>query len=74
VSERPDPVAALLAVDAACDIVFIAPARPGDELTADAVRRAGYGRSGLYDITVRRPPDGALIPELRGQARSPRTP
>jgi acyl-CoA thioesterase len=54
--------------------VFIAPARPGDELTADAVRPAGYGRSGLYDVTVWRPADGALIAELRGQTRSPRSP
>jgi acyl-CoA thioesterase len=39
-----------------------------------AVRRAGYGRSGLYDVTVWRPADGALIAELRGQTRSPRSP
>ena len=36
------------------DIVFVEPVRLGDVLVADAFERARYGRSGLYDVTVRR--------------------
>ena len=55
---------------AGCDIVFAAAAREGDELTAEAVERARFGRSGIYDVTLRRA-DGELIAEMRG--RSPTT-
>jgi acyl-CoA thioesterase len=41
-------------VAAGADISFIAPAREGDVLTATAAERASYGRSGIYDVTVRR--------------------
>jgi acyl-CoA thioesterase len=34
-------------------ITFLAPAREGDRLTAEAQARAGEGRSGVYDVTVR---------------------
>ncbi|MEW6695486.1 Acyl-coenzyme A thioesterase PaaI [Tepidimonas thermarum] len=40
-------------VAAACTIDFLAPAREGDVLEAEAVERALAGRSGVYDITVR---------------------
>src|SRR3984893_16372093 len=36
-------------VAAGADIVFIAPGRRGDVLTADAPMRARYGRSRVYD-------------------------
>ena len=39
-------------VAAGFDITFVAPARLGDELVADAVERSRFGRSGLYDVTV----------------------
>ena len=56
-------------VAAGCDIVFAASANEGDELTAEALERARFGRNGIYDVTVRRP-DGMLIAELRGRSRT----
>jgi acyl-CoA thioesterase len=53
-------------VGASADIVFIAPARAGDILVAEAVVRTRFGRSGLYDVTVRR--DGDVIAEFRGRS------
>jgi len=50
-----------------CDIVFVAPARRGELLVAEARERATYGRNGLYDVTVRRGDD--LIAEFRGRSR-----
>jgi acyl-CoA thioesterase len=40
------------AVAASCNIVFPAPARIGDKLTAVAEEKHRKGRSGVYDITV----------------------
>lgn len=57
-------------VAAAAEVVFVAPARLGDELIAEAVERTRYGRSGIYDVTVRRVEDGAVIAEFRGHSRS----
>jgi acyl-CoA thioesterase len=51
----------------ACDIVFIAPAQRGDLLVAEARERTSYGRSGIYDVTVRRGDD--VIAEFRGRSR-----
>ena len=56
------------AVAAACDVVFVAPARTGDLLVAEAHARTRYGRSGVYDVSVRRE-DGAVIAEFRGHSR-----
>jgi acyl-CoA thioesterase len=53
-------------VAASAEIVFIAPARAGDVLEAEAVLRTRFGRSGLYDVTVRR--DGEVIAEFRGRS------
>ncbi len=53
-------------VAASADIVFVAPARAGDVLIAEAVVRTRFGRSGLYDVTVRR--DGEVIAEFRGRS------
>jgi acyl-CoA thioesterase len=47
---------------------FVSPARAGDVLVAEAAERTRYGRSGIYDITVRRP-DGAVVAEFRGRSR-----
>ncbi|MGH3341711.1 MAG: hydroxyphenylacetyl-CoA thioesterase PaaI [Carbonactinosporaceae bacterium] len=66
-------------VAAACDVVFVAPARLGDELVAEAVERLRYGRSGVYDVTVRRDGSragtadgggGEVVAEFRGTARA----
>jgi acyl-CoA thioesterase len=51
----------------ACDIVFVAPARIGDLLVAEAVERTSFGRNGIYDVTVRS--GDALIAEFRGRSR-----
>jgi acyl-CoA thioesterase len=51
----------------ACDIVFIAPARCGDLLVAEARERTAFGRNGIYDVTVRRGDE--VIAEFRGRSR-----
>lgn len=56
-------------VAAACDIVFTRPARLGDRLLARCVERELFGRSGIYDATVTRAADGAVIAEFRGRSR-----
>jgi acyl-CoA thioesterase len=56
-----------VAVAAAAQVTFVAPAREGDELSARAVERARFGRSGVYDVTVSRGPD--VIAEFRGTSR-----
>jgi len=40
-------------VASACAIDFLAPAREGDVLEAEAVERSRSGRTGVYDITVK---------------------
>lgn len=54
---------------AACDIVYVAPARLGDELIADAVERVRYGKSAVCDVTVRRA-SGETVAEFRGRSRA----
>jgi acyl-CoA thioesterase len=56
-------------VAAACDVVFLGPARLGDELIAEATERHRFGRSGIYDVTVRRS-DTTAIAEFRGHSRT----
>ena len=56
-------------VAAGCDISFVAATRAGDELTAVAEERHRAGRSGLYDVSVRRA-DGTVVAELRGRSRT----
>jgi acyl-CoA thioesterase len=51
----------------ACDIVFVRPARLGEELVATAVERGRYGRSGIYDVTVTCGDD--VVAEFRGRSR-----
>jgi acyl-CoA thioesterase len=61
-------------VAAACDITFVASARLGDLLVAEAVERARFGRSGLTDVTVRvagsGDGSGELVAEFRGRSRT----
>jgi acyl-CoA thioesterase len=57
-------------VAAGADITFIAAARRGDVLVAEARVRTAYGRSGITDVTVTREDDGAVIAEFRGRSRA----
>lgn len=52
-----------------CSINYLNPARLGDRLRAHAAERVVEGRSGIYDVSVRRE-DGTLIAEFRGHARA----
>jgi len=54
-------------VAAGADIIFIAPVRAGDELTAVAAERVAFGRSGIYDVSVRRGDE--VVAEFRGRSR-----
>lgn len=55
-------------VAAGADITFVAPVRAGDILVAAAAERVSFGRSGIYDVTVRR--DGQIVAEFRGRSRA----
>jgi phenylacetic acid degradation protein PaaD len=55
-------------VAAAADIIFVTPAYTGDLLEARAVERTRFGRTGIYDVTVRRGDD--VIAEFRGTSRT----
>ena len=57
-------------VAAAAEIVFVAPARLHDDLVAIAAVRTAFGRSGVYDVTVRRGDD--VIAEFRGRSQQVR--
>ncbi|GAA3398760.1 hydroxyphenylacetyl-CoA thioesterase PaaI [Streptomyces roseoviridis] len=48
-------------------VTFLLPAAVDDELLAEAVERTRSGRSGIYDVTVRRT-DGTVVAEFRGQS------
>lgn len=56
------------AVAAGADVTFLAAVHEGEELVAEAVERVVQGRSGLYDVTVRR--DGQPVVEFRGRSRT----
>nr|WP_179519263.1 hydroxyphenylacetyl-CoA thioesterase PaaI [Nocardioides perillae] len=56
-------------VAAGFDVTFLESARLGDELVAEGREVALRGRSGLYDVTVRRG-DGTVVAEFRGRSRS----
>ncbi|HXB49654.1 MAG TPA: hydroxyphenylacetyl-CoA thioesterase PaaI [Streptosporangiaceae bacterium] len=55
-------------VASGADINFIAPVHEGDVLVATAAERDRYGRSGIYDVTVRRGDD--VVAEFRGRSRT----
>jgi acyl-CoA thioesterase len=54
-------------VASGCSIDFLAPARTGDELTAEASERALLGRIGIYDVTVT-DQEGRTIALFRGRS------
>jgi acyl-CoA thioesterase len=55
-------------VAAGFDVAFLEPAHDGDLLVATAEERVLRGRSGIYDVTVRR--DETVVAELRGRSRA----
>src|SRR4051812_6753649 len=57
-------------VAAGAEITFLAPARLGDELEAHAQLRSRRGRTGIYDVTVRRGED--VVAEFRGRSAEAR--
>lgn len=59
-------------VAAGADITFVAPAREGDLLTAYAEERTRFGRSGIYDVSVRRGDE--VVAEFRGRSRTVASP
>jgi acyl-CoA thioesterase len=62
-TERPPAVAR------SCHIEFLAPAREGDVLEAEATERMRAERNGIYDVAVRRAADAVLVAEFRGHSR-----
>lgn len=54
-------------VGAGCTIDYLAPGRPGDVLTAEAVEQAQAGKSGIYDVKVSNQ-DGRTIALFRGKS------
>ncbi|WP_283138909.1 hydroxyphenylacetyl-CoA thioesterase PaaI [Rhizohabitans arisaemae] len=55
-------------VAAGADIAFITPVRKGDVLLAEARELTRFGRSGLYDVTVRRGDEP--VAHFRGRSRT----
>jgi len=54
-------------VASACHIDFLAPAKEGDMLEAEAVERSRSGRTGVYDVSVRLP-GGKIVALFRGKS------
>ncbi|WP_182546530.1 hydroxyphenylacetyl-CoA thioesterase PaaI [Halosaccharopolyspora lacisalsi] len=58
-------------VASGAEITFVAPSYEGDLLYARAEERTRFGRSGVYDITVRSGDErGPVVAEFRGHSRS----
>jgi acyl-CoA thioesterase len=51
-----------------CSISYLNPVRRGERLTAHAIERQRQGRSGIYDVAVKRD-DGTVVAEFRGHGR-----
>ncbi len=54
-------------VASAAQIDFLAPAREGEVLEAEAIERSAAGRTGVYDVSVRAG-DGRLVALFRGKS------
>lgn len=54
-------------VASACHIDFLAPAKEGETLEAEAVEQSASGRTGVYDVTVRSS-GGKTIALFRGKS------
>ena len=57
-------------VASGADVDFVAAARLGDVLCAQASEVASYGRNGLTDVRVTREDDGALVAVFHGRSRA----
>ncbi|MFJ9542241.1 hydroxyphenylacetyl-CoA thioesterase PaaI [Streptomyces sp. NPDC101225] len=55
-------------VASGADVTFVAPAYEGDVLTATAEEVTRFGRSGIYDVSVRRA--DAVVAVFRGRSRT----
>ena len=55
-------------VASGAEITFVTPVRKGEVLVATAREVTRFGRSGIYDVSVRR--GDAVIAEFRGRSRS----
>ena len=55
-------------VASGADVTFVAPAYEGDVLTATAEEVTRFGRSGIYDVSVRR--GDAVVAVFRGRSRT----
>ena len=58
----------VVTVAAGADISFVATSAEGDVLVATATERVAYGRSGIYDVTVRC--GEQIVAEFRGRSRA----
>lgn len=58
-----------LAIGRSCAIEYLAPAFPGQAITATAVERSVVGRGAIYDVAVTRDEDGQVLAELRAHSR-----
>jgi acyl-CoA thioesterase len=58
----------VVTVAAGADISFVAPVREGAVLVAEATERVSFGRSGIYDVTVRS--GDRVVAEFRGRSRA----
>ncbi len=59
----------IISVAAGCSIEYLAPAFPGDILTATGKFQGGRGRQGIYDIMITNQ-DDELIATFRGKSHS----
>jgi acyl-CoA thioesterase len=57
-------------VAAGFDVTFLEAGRLGDLLIAQASEVALRGRSGVFDVTVKREADGVVIAAFRGRSRA----
>lgn len=59
----------IISVAAGCSIEYLAPAFPGDILTASGKFQGGRGRQGIYDIMITNQ-DDKLIATFRGKSHA----
>lgn len=59
----------VVTVASGCSIEYLAPAFPGDVLTAKATYQGGRGRQGIYDIMITNQ-DDKLIATFRGKSHA----
>jgi len=59
-------------VGASADITWVAAARTGDVLVAEAVQETAYGRNGVTRVRIGRESDGELVALFQGRSRQVR--